>query len=110
MFHNGSSYNYHFIIRELAEEFEGEFECLGKNTGKYITFSVAVKKEITKKDKGGNVKITKISYKIKLIDSYRFMSTYLSNLASNLSEGIIIVIGVQIVNLIYIIQKLKMSN
>ena len=44
--------------------------------------------EITKKDKNGNDKITKISYKIKFIDSYRFMSTSLSSLVSNLSEGI----------------------
>ena len=41
-----------------------------------------IKKETTKKDK-----ITKISYKIKFIDSCRFMSTSLSNLVSNLSEG-----------------------
>ena len=87
VFHNGSTYDYHFIIKELAEEFEGEFECLGENTEKYISFSVPVKKEITKKGKNGNDKITKVSYKIKFIDSYRFMSTSLSNLVSNLSEG-----------------------
>ena len=32
VFHNGSTYDYHFIIKDLAEEFEGEFECLGENT------------------------------------------------------------------------------
>ena len=53
-----------------------------------MTFSVPIKKEITKQDKNGNDKITKISYKIKFIDSYRFMSTSLSNLVSNLSEGL----------------------
>ena len=26
VFHNGSTYDYHFIIKELAEEFEGKFE------------------------------------------------------------------------------------
>ena len=88
VFHNGSTYDYHFIIKGLAEEFEGEFECLGENTEKYITFSVPIKNEITKKDKNGNDKITKISYKIKFIDSYRFMSTSLSNLVCNLSEGL----------------------
>ena len=31
VFHNGSNYNYHFIIRELANAFEGKFECLGEN-------------------------------------------------------------------------------
>ena len=45
VFHNGSTYDYHFIIKQLAEEFEGEFECLGENTEKYITFSVPLKKE-----------------------------------------------------------------
>ena len=43
--HNGSTYDYHFLIKELAEEFKGEFECLGENTEKYITFSVPIKKE-----------------------------------------------------------------
>ena len=45
VFHNGSTYDYHFIIKKLAEEFKGEFECLGENTEKYITFSVPLKKE-----------------------------------------------------------------
>ena len=30
IFHNGSSYDYHFIIKELAKEFDGDFECLGE--------------------------------------------------------------------------------
>ena len=47
-----------------------------------------IKKEIIKKDKHGNDKATKISNKIKFIDSCRFMSTSPSNLASNLSEGL----------------------
>ena len=75
MFHNGSTYDYRFKIKNLAEEFKGGFECLGENTEKYIVFLVPIKKEITKKDKNRNDKIIKISYKIKFIDSYRFMST-----------------------------------
>ena len=31
-FHNGSTYDYHFIIKELAKEFEGLFEYLAENT------------------------------------------------------------------------------
>ena len=27
VFHNGSTYDYHFIIKELLKEFEGNFEC-----------------------------------------------------------------------------------
>ena len=81
VFHNGSTYDYHFIIKELAKEFEGNFECLGENTEKYITFSVPIKKKIDNKD-------LEITYKIKFIDSYRFMSSSLSKLVDNLSEGI----------------------
>ena len=46
VFHNGSTYNYHFTIRELAEEFKGQSECLGENTEKCITFSVPIKKNL----------------------------------------------------------------
>ena len=34
VFHNGSSYDDYFIIKEIPNEFEGQFECLGKNTEK----------------------------------------------------------------------------
>ena len=81
VFNYGSTYDYHFIIKELVKEFEGNFECLGENTEKYITFSASLKKKIENK----NIEIT---YKIKFIDSYRFMSTSLSKLVDNLSEGL----------------------
>ena len=61
VFHNDSTYDYHFVIKELAEKLEGEFESLGENTEKYVTFSVPIKNEITKIDKDSNDKITKIS-------------------------------------------------
>ena len=38
VFYNGSTYDNHFIIKQLAEKFESESECLGENTEKYITF------------------------------------------------------------------------
>ena len=46
VFHNGSTYDYHFIIMELVKKCEGNFECLGENTEKYITFSVPIKKRL----------------------------------------------------------------
>ena len=46
VFCNGSSYYYHFIIKGLAEDFEGDFECLGENKEKHITFSVPIKKNL----------------------------------------------------------------
>ena len=47
-------YDYHFIIKELAKE----FECITENAEKYITFSVPIKKELDN-DKT-------ITYKLKL--------------------------------------------
>ena len=35
MFHNGSTYDYHYVIEKLAEEVKGNFECLEENTGRY---------------------------------------------------------------------------
>ena len=81
VFHNGSTDDYHFIIKELVKEFDGNSECLGENTEKYITFSEPLKKKIKNKD-------IEITYKIKFIDNYRFMSSSLSKLVDNLSEGI----------------------
>ena len=81
IFHNGSTYDYHFIIKELANEFDGNFEYLGENTEKYITFSVPIKKRIDNK----NIDIT---YKIKFIDGFRFMAAPLSKLVDNLTDKI----------------------
>ena len=53
---------------------------MGENTEKYITFSVPIKKDL------GNGK--SITYKIKFIDTFRFMSSSLLSLVNNLSEGL----------------------
>ena len=50
-FHNGSNYDYHLILKELAEKIEKQFTCLGKNTDKYISFAVPIEKEFTRTDK-----------------------------------------------------------
>ena len=50
VFHNGSIYDYHLIIKELVKEFDGNFECFHENTEKYITFSVPITKKIENKD------------------------------------------------------------
>ena len=78
VFHNGSTYYYHFIIKQVAKELKSQFECLGEDSEKYITFSVPIKKEL---DNGKTVTL-----KLKFIDSFRFMPTSLSNLVDNLSE------------------------
>ena len=33
-FHNGSNYDYHFIIKKVVEEFEKQLTCLEENTKK----------------------------------------------------------------------------
>ena len=86
VFHNGSNYDYHFIIKELAKLFEEEYECLRENTEKYNPFSVQI--EVTKIDKDRKESAVTISHKIKFIDSARFMASSLSNLVHNLAERI----------------------
>ena len=78
VFHNGSTYDYHFIINQLAKEFKSRLECLGENTEKYITFSEPISKKL---DNGKT-----ITYRLKFADSFRFMSTSVSSLVDNLSE------------------------
>ena len=77
VFHNGSIYDYHFIIKQLTEEFKGQFECIGENAEKHITFSVPIKKE--------NDNRKPITNKIKFIKSYRSMQSKLADLTDNLS-------------------------
>ena len=84
---------------------------MGENTEKYITLSIPIKKEHdngkatkkkydngkttkkkhdngkTTKKKHGNNKETKTTiYRLKFVESYRFMQDSLSNLVDNLSE------------------------
>ena len=75
---NNATYDTHFIINQLAIEFKGELNCIGDNMENYITFSVPIKKELN------NGKT--VTYKLKFIDSFRFMSASLSELVDNTSE------------------------
>ena len=38
LFHNGFTFDYHFIINQLTKEFKSQLKRLGENTKKYITF------------------------------------------------------------------------
>ena len=60
VFHNRSNYDYHFIITELPNKFEGRFQI----TEKHKTFSVPVEKEVTKINKYGNESAVTICFKI----------------------------------------------
>ena len=79
--HN-ASYDTPFMLNQLAIEFKGELNCIGDNMEKYVTFSVPIKKEVI--NNNGDKKT--IKYKLKFIDSFRFMSTSLSELVDNTSE------------------------
>ena len=57
--------------------------CIGKNTETYNTFSVEIQKEEIDED---NKKKKNIStYRLKFIDSYRFIKSSLERLVDNLS-------------------------
>ena len=43
---NGSKYDYHFIIKELANESKVPFECVGENSEIYKRFSVPIKRRL----------------------------------------------------------------
>ena len=65
------------MINQLAEEFKGELNCVGENMEKNIIFSVPINRECD------NSKT--IAYKLRFIDSFRFITTSLSELVDNMS-------------------------
>ena len=73
VFHNGSNYDYHFIIKKVAEKFKKTIYLFRKNTEKYITFTILIEKEVTRIDKNGGEITKNISYILKFIDSARFI-------------------------------------
>ena len=70
-FHNGSNYDFHFIIEELMkyEDDYNKVQLLSKNSENYISI-----------DYGSNYK------KIRFLDSYRFMVKGLSDVAKSMVE------------------------
>ena len=48
VFDNGSNYDYHFIIKELENEFEGQLERPGESKEECKSFSVPIKKKSQK--------------------------------------------------------------
>ena len=78
------------MIKQLAKEFKKQFTCSEENTEKYITFTIAIEKEVTRIDRNGEETANKISDIFQCIDSVRFMASSLSNLVNNLSGKYII--------------------
>ena len=82
-FRNGSNYDYHFVIKELVEV-EKKKDLFRRKHWKIITFSVPIKKKVTRTDKN-RVEITKtISYILQFIDRTRFMASSLSTLINKI--------------------------
>ena len=48
--HNESNSGYNLVIKELADEFEGQFTSLEENIKKYKTFSFPIEKQVIKID------------------------------------------------------------
>ena len=70
-----SNYHYHFIIKELENEFKGWFEFIEQSTEKYEAFSVPIENKVTKTYEDVNQSVVTISDKMKWIDSARFIFT-----------------------------------
>ena len=80
IFHNGSIYDNHLIIKQISEDFNGNFTCTGENTEKYITFSMnVVKKDTSIKKKRPE------TFRLRFIDSYRFMGSKLDSIVKSLA-------------------------
>ena len=80
VFHNLSGYDSHLFIKTLGNS-EGNISCIPNNEENYIYFSkqVIVDKFVNKEGKKVNVKC-----ELRFIDSFRFMSSRLDKLSSNL--------------------------
>ena len=76
--HNGSNYDFDLIIKELAEEFRTEIQCIPKDKEKYKSFSIPIMyKECNDYT---------IPYNLRFIDSNKVMMGSLNNHVNNLSE------------------------
>ena len=77
------------IIKRISKRVWGKILIFWGKHRKVKNFSFPIEKEVTNIDKDGNdITVVTVSYKIKFIDSARFMAISLSNLADNLTEGI----------------------
>ncbi|XP_023310398.1 uncharacterized protein LOC111691573 [Anoplophora glabripennis] len=81
--HNFSGYDAHLFVRELCSN-KDKIDVIAQSKEKYISFT----KHLYMCDYVGNDGKTKKAYlKMRFIDSFRFLSTSLENLAANLNDS-----------------------
>lgn len=80
LFHNLSGYDTHLFIKQLAETQPNAINILPKNKEYYISFSVPINVDTSKK--GFNISIS-----LRFLDSFRFMTSGLSKLVSTLESS-----------------------
>ena len=93
IFHNLSGYDAHMFIKDLAKvvdplvdvrltKTQGGIKCIAKTEENYISFSKTIVVDVYEKD-GKKVEIKR---NIRFLDSFKFMGSSLSKLASNLTD------------------------
>ncbi|XP_076301197.1 uncharacterized protein LOC143219181 [Lasioglossum baleicum] len=80
VFHNLSGYDAHFIIKELANTFEGKIAVLPLTKERYISFTKVV---ANKDEKRNYAKLLKFRF----IDSFKFLNSSLDKLSSYLDKN-----------------------
>ncbi|XP_024882124.1 uncharacterized protein LOC112461203 [Temnothorax curvispinosus] len=75
-FHNLSGYDAHFIIKDIANSFEGRIDLLPFTKESYISFT----KNVSEGVNWGNCA------KLRFVDSFKFLSTSLEKLASYIDK------------------------
>ena len=88
VFHNGSNYYYHLIIKELGEEFKNKWLVQEKTLKNTHNLYFPIEREIMRIFKNVEESIKNICYILQFIDSARFMAISFSHFVNNLSEGI----------------------
>ena len=72
-FHNLSGYDAHLFVKNLNSMGEGNIDCIPNTEEKYISFSKSIQ------DEEG-----KLKYKLRFLDSFKFMASSLDKLVNNL--------------------------
>ena len=83
IFHNLQGYDAHLFIKQLAC-LPGELNCIPSTEERYISFSKKIKVDEYKNKITGE--IVPIYFKIRFIDSFKFLQTSLANLVGNLQK------------------------